>query len=364
MNELIEKLLQPISAEQPCGPDLSGDPRYDELAAILKGTPEVYIGTEKTPAKPPEWIKLQKKSVEFLQESKHLRVAMMLCCGLLKTQGFAGFRDGLQLIQGLVEQYWATLHPLLDPEDHNDPTQRMNILSALTQARGAFGVGWLTLPDYLYAAPICAPKGMPPVTFDQLLAAKRTGAGGAQTEVVDSAKLAAALRDAGSAALAAQQQVLKQSLDTVRSLDQSLTAALGTDKTISFDNLEQSLQEMLVLLNPYLTGSEAASAKESGVVEDVDNASEAGTAATRVKGSIRSSNEVVQALDLICEYYRQVEPSSPVPYLLRRAQKLAKMDFVQAVQELNLATVDSLRPSMGSAVPPTNPPGDQPPAQT
>jgi hypothetical protein len=27
------------------------------------------------------------------------------------------------------------------------------------------------------------------------------------------------------------------------------------------------------------------------------------------------------------------------------------MNFVEAVQELNLATVDSLRPSMGSAVP-------------
>jgi type VI secretion system protein ImpA len=59
---------------------------------------------------------------------------------------------------------------------------------------------------------------------------------------------------------------------------------------------------------------------------------------------------VVRALDSICEYYRQIEPSSPVPYLLRRAQKLAKMDFVQAVQELNLTTVDGLRPSMGSAV--------------
>ena len=58
----------------------------------------------------------------------------------------------------------------------------------------------------------------------------------------------------------------------------------------------------------------------------------------------------MRAIDSICEYYRQVEPSSPVPYLLRRAQKLARMDFVQAVQELNLATIDSLRPSMGTAV--------------
>jgi hypothetical protein len=39
-----------------------------------------------------------------------------------------------------------------------------------------------------------------------------------------------------------------------------------------------------------------------------------------------------------------------VVFILRRAQKLAKMNFVQAVQELNLATIDALKPSMGSAV--------------
>jgi type VI secretion system protein ImpA len=59
---------------------------------------------------------------------------------------------------------------------------------------------------------------------------------------------------------------------------------------------------------------------------------------------------VIRTLDHLCDYYRQIEPGSPVPFLLRRAQKLANMDFIQAMHELNLATADQLRPSLGTTV--------------
>jgi type VI secretion system protein ImpA len=80
-----------------------------------------------------------------------------------------------------------------------------------------------------------------------------------------------------------------------------------------------------------------------------------GSTAIQVSGVIRSREDVVRTLDGVLEYYRQVEPGSPVPLLLRRVQKLVPMDFVQAMQELNLATVDTLRPLAGSTL-------DTPPA--
>src|SRR6185369_6583172 len=128
MNELFEKLLQPVSTEQPCGQDLSNDPAFDELQTILKGKPEVEMGAVKKPAEPPDWLKLQEKSADFLAKSKDLRVAIMLSCGLLKTGGFGGFADGLRLIRGLLEQFWGNLYPPLDVADNNDPTQRLNAL--------------------------------------------------------------------------------------------------------------------------------------------------------------------------------------------------------------------------------------------
>ena len=91
MNELIEKLLQPLSAERPCGPDLSSDPSFDELAVLLKGTPEVDIGKVKKPAEPPDWPELREKSLKFLEKSKHLRVGVMLCGSLIQTGGIGWF---------------------------------------------------------------------------------------------------------------------------------------------------------------------------------------------------------------------------------------------------------------------------------
>jgi type VI secretion system protein ImpA len=348
MNELVEKLLLPVSPKQPCGPDLSYDPRFDALEAVLKGKPEVEMGSVKKPAEPPDWAELRDKSAEFLRQSKHLRVATMMCCGLLKTGGLAGFLDGLQLVRGLLEQYWPKLYPLLDADDNNDPTQRLNILLSLTAPRGSVN-SWLSFMDYLYNAPICQPKGAPPVTFDDILNSKRNKAGeGVPANTTESDRLAAAMRDAGSNPLAVHHETLRKTLETVQGIDLFLSTTLGAGNTINFEVLEKTLREMLAGLEPYLAGGGTDRGAESGAASAGKGSS--GFAGVPVRGSIRSREDVVRAIDGICDYYRQVEPSSPVPYLLRRAQKLVKMDFVQAVQELNLATVESLRPSMGSAV--------------
>ena len=205
-------------------------------------------------------------------------------------------------------------------------------------------------------APICQPKGGPPVTFQQIQAAKQKlpVGEGAAAAVPDLAKLAAIIREAGIEQANAQHQSVGEALKAVRGIDQFLTTTLGSSKTISFGDLEQTLQQMLAELQPYLVGAAgeagAAGSAAGFQASGADSAAKTEVGGIAVRGVIRSRDQVVQAIDSICEYYKQVEPSSPVPYLLRRAQKLARMDFVEAMQELKLATVDSLRPSMGSTV--------------
>ena len=342
MSELTDKLLQKISDDKPCGPDPAYDPAFDELENLLKGKPEVDIGSVKKPAEPPEWGELQAKSLEFLRKSKHLRGAVILSCCQLKTAGLPGFRDGLQLIRGLLEQYWGAVYPLLDPEDNNDPTQRLNILTGLTAPRGSVS-GWLTVLDYLYATPLCRPKGAPPATYEQLQNAQlSTPPEGTPTL----ASLQAALRSAPDQ-VAASRQALEEALEATRGIDQFLTNTLSAGKTMSFEELQKALQGMSSALQAYLPGAQepgAAPETTGSVGEAVPSV------AVQVTGSIRSPEDVVRTLESICRYYDQVERSSPVPYLLRRAQKLARMNFVEAMKELSLATPEALRPSMGSAV--------------
>ncbi len=362
MNEQVEKLLQPVSAEQPCGPDLSSDPAFDDLATIAKGKPEVEMGEVKKPAEPPEWRELRGKSAEFLGRSKHLQVAMMYCVSLLKTEGVAGFRDGAQFVRGLLEQYWAGLYPLLDPDDNNDPTQRLNILGALNAVGGPFS-GWVTVVDNLYAADISQSKGMPPLSFRQLLDAKAKVAG-----APDFGKLAASVRAADGALIAVKHQALTEALEAVQGIDQFLTTTLGAGGTIAFQPVEKTLKELLKELQPFVAGAAEVgdvAVTEPGGGEVATGSSGSGSGAVMVKGSIRSRDDVVRAIECICEYYDQLEPSSPLPLMLRRAQKMVKMNFVQLMHELSLATVDTLRPSMGSAVDaPVSPTTEEPPAQS
>jgi type VI secretion system protein ImpA len=51
-------------------------------------------------------------------------------------------------------------------------------------------------------------------------------------------------------------------------------------------------------------------------------------------GGINDRQDVLRALDLICDYYARSEPSSPVPLLLQRARKLASKDFMEIIMDL------------------------------
>ena len=51
-------------------------------------------------------------------------------------------------------------------------------------------------------------------------------------------------------------------------------------------------------------------------------------------GGIQSRQDVIFAIDEICKYFENYEPSSPVPFLLQRAKKLLSMNFMEILQDL------------------------------
>ena len=131
----MPSLNEPISEVSPCGDDISYDPAFLELDALILGKPETQFAA----GEPPDWKLIRKTSLELLNRSKHLRLLIMLTAAELRIAGIPAFRDGLKVLSGWVESYWATLYPLLDPEDYNDPTERLNIIAALAIPVGAMG---------------------------------------------------------------------------------------------------------------------------------------------------------------------------------------------------------------------------------
>jgi len=364
MSPLTERLLNPISPDQPCGPDLGYDPRFEALETILRGKPEIDMGSVRKPAEPPDWGQLKTASIEFLESSKHLRAAVILCCTLIKTDGLPGLRDGLQLLQKLLENHWAGLYPLLDPDDGNDPQQRLNIIGGITASRNAYGLGWLQVIDYLYAVPICRPKGAAPITLDLIIAASETSAAPAEGEEgtaprgPDAAAIAAQFASVSPEEMATTREIAQEAIAAVKGIDAFLESVLGSGGSINFEELTGVLQRIERTL-----GSNTHAVPAAEPAGDASPDAGSGTGAfqggsgpgVQVTGAIRTRADVVRVLGSLCDYYRQCEPGSPVPMLLRRAQKLATMNFIDAMNELGLASLDQLRPSMGSVV-------DEPPA--
>lgn len=343
----MQKFLKPISADQPCGPDLSYASSFSEFETALQGKPEVEIGSVVRPAEPPDWRALTGQAEALFAQTKDLRVAVVLGCCWLKQEGALGFLDGLEVIRGLLEQYWEKLYPALDPDDDNDPTQRLNVLRALTTPRGGV-TGWIAFAEYLHEMPLGQPKGAPAVTYGQIIQARKKEQGGA-TGSTDLSAVMQALQSTGAEQISPRRAALQASLEAAQAIDQFLTSKLGSGETFSFEVLETLLRDLIAVLDACVPGAAAAAVAVAGEPPG------SGGGATQVApitigGAIRSRDDVIRALEGICAYYRQIEPGSPVPFLLRRAQKLAAMNFVQAMQELNLASLEALRPSMGSTV--------------
>ena len=51
-------------------------------------------------------------------------------------------------------------------------------------------------------------------------------------------------------------------------------------------------------------------------------------------GPIRNREDCVKALDLVADYFRKQERSSPVPLLLDRTKRLMTKDFLEIMQDL------------------------------
>ncbi len=93
-------------------------------------------------------------ALELFARSKDLRVAMTLAVASLELDGLPGFRESLSLVKGLLERYWPTVYPQLDPADDNDPLQRMNIVASMAMPVGTYGDSFRIL-ERLRGTPLC-----------------------------------------------------------------------------------------------------------------------------------------------------------------------------------------------------------------
>jgi type VI secretion system protein ImpA len=327
----VGAVLSETREAPPCGPNLEHDLSFFELEEAARGKPEQRSGDAVKPAEDPNWAKVIDLAQAALLRSKDLRVAVNLTRGLACTEGVPGLATGLGLIHGLLERYWDGIYPLLETDHNNDPTERLNALAPLVDPdvmikdlRDSYLInsrehGQLRARDIEVALGRLAPSAKnpaPPRTMPQLHA--QIAAAFASDRSIPSA-----LREAHERTTAIQALI-----------NERVGGAQGVD-------LAPLLQPLACLLDACDTALGSRTAEGDGA----QGASEGGTRVAGGPGELRTRADAVQMLEMVCRFMEQHEPSNPAPLLIRRAQRLVQMNFLEIVKDLlpdSLSTIEKL----------------------
>ncbi len=336
----VESLLAPIGDDSPSGADLEYDPEFLALERAAAPKAERAVGDTVKAAEEPDWDKVAELAEAVLGRSKDLRAAVHLTTAWLRTAGMPGWNAGLSLIRGLLEHFWETVHPQLDAEDDNDPTMRVNSVVPLSDLQGVLG--------YFRTTPFVQSPRLGRFSLRDLRIANGTlkvsaGDNGPEASMTE---IEACCMDCNEDDLIAVTAAVGESLDHAKAIDGIFNDRVGSAGP-DFKSLLSDIYELKKFLDPQL----ARRVPPEGGAEGVDGGDGSGdgvVAAARATGAITGPQDVMRRLDEVCDYYTRCEPSSPVPMLLRRAQRLVGMDFMDLLKDLAPGGISELRVVSGT----------------
>ena len=324
----VQKLLEPIAPDAPCGEDIEYDQAFLELTQAIQPSQTGVVGPEDD-IHEPNWREVSQRCSELLLKSKHLRVILYMTLAALKLEGFAGLADGLAVLRGVLETYWDHLYPQLDPDDNLDPSERVNILMALSPPLES-RQDPLAFIRPVQEAPLCQARQLGSYCFRDILIAQNRIAdtSGGDTTPVNIDIINGAFAETPIEQLQETSQALLSAIDHIVTIESVLTEKMGASLAPDLSDLAGMLKQMSEFVREHL-GSEA----DSEDALNADGGPQSGGPA--ISGEISSREDARRMLDKICKYFEKHEPSSPIPLLIKRAQKLISKDFMDIIRDLS-----------------------------
>jgi len=317
-------LTLPLSAELPSGRDLEYEPAFAELEQSGAGKPERQYGDTVYPAEAPDWPTVHEQALSLAQTTRDLRVAVWLMRSSCRMHGLQGAAAGLRLVSGMLLQLWDSVHPQLDASDNNDPTMRLNALAPLSAQEAG-------LADLRSVA-------LAPVRNSLTLRQLELGLGKAEPLADETVPTEAGALQALRELLQAHPDIEQRAADAVaavQSMSGWLDQQLGYSHSV---DLGPALKLLAVLGVAIKTVKPKPAEVESEAEQGGDGAAAvagaSGPAARSAAGSINSRADAVRELQRICDWMERNEPANPAPILLRRAQRLMNMSFMDIMRNL------------------------------
>jgi type VI secretion system protein ImpA len=329
---LAGNLLDPIPGPSPCGENLYYSPIYDKIKEARRQEEEINQGEWRHEIKKADYVQVIKLTTDALtKKTKDIQLAAWLTEALLKQHGFDGLADGLDLMRGLVENFWEGLYPELEDGDAEMRATPLEwVGSRLDEAVRQVpitnsGLNWTAYKQSRsvpYEADTSGNEAKSKLRETALAEGKMT------PEEFDEAFAATPTEFCTG-----QQAGLGRVLEAVEALGQVADEKFG-GAAPSFGPLKSAVEDIQQTIRILLgkrgvvSSPEAASAAEApGVWEPPAalGASPAAVAARQATAEPADQEDAFQRVASVAGYLRKESPYSPVPYLLLRGLRWGEL---------------------------------------
>ena len=332
----VDTLLAPLEGELPAGVNLrqsdsTPNPYYrlKDARSAARVAERAADAEAERGSLAPEWRLIFEQAQSLLAEqSKDLEVACWLTEASIRLHGFAGLRDAMALLDGLVERFWTDLHSV-DDEDLGAKVAPVAGLNGL----GADGA----LIQPIRLAPITAPAGPGPAGLWHYMVLRRRGP--ASPEAV---QLAGCVTATDRATFVAIHRDIAAALASFASLTAQLDALCG-EETPPSSTIRNTLQEAQDALREVSGLDAAALAAEPAAAATPDaaapeaaapDAQTASPAAPSGPAKLESREDALRELARIAAFFREHEPNSPTAYTLLTLIRRARLPLAELLAEL------------------------------
>ncbi|MDR2480849.1 MAG: type VI secretion system protein TssA [Spirochaetaceae bacterium] len=330
----IEELAVPLEGENPAGENLEYDTLYLELDTLAVPVPESQMGDSKIEGHEPDWKKLKDNCLELWKRTRDLRVAVYIVVAETAVGGLKECRDALKIVEFLMRDMWETLYPRLDPDDGNDPTERLNILAMLSPDPGSFNDPIMFIAKFRLLRLIPA---LPYTLRDYLISINELESPSGQN--IDANLITGEFMRIPLEEIREQASVAEDIKETIAAICACANEKMGDAGTLSMASLSAEVNRLCKFFAGYLEsfGAEDASSNtEAFAGAGPELAQMAGGGGAFNLSSFRASSRA-DALLLLrkgAEYFQLQEPNSPIPLLIKRAMRFSEMNFIDLIEDI------------------------------
>jgi type VI secretion system protein ImpA len=339
----LDALLQPISDENPSGESLRYSGLYDEISEARRADDTLNRGDWQEQLKVADYRKVLDLAVPALtSKTKDLQVAAWLSESLVKIHGFVGLRDSLQLLAGLQDKFWETIHPEIE---EGDMEGRANAISWMDQqcAFAAQGAPFTGVEGYSFFDWEDSKKFDIPENVDTLEMAEQRRYAELRETADREKRVTAELwkKEVASTRRASCEQVnftIDECWAALAELNRVIEEKFDRNQMPGLSTLKTSLDQVHTQVKKLLEEKRIEEPDEVEIGEEgsADGTAEGAGAGTGggVKGAINSRQDALRRLAEIADFFQKTEPHSPVSYLVQRAVKWGNMPLESWLQDV------------------------------